>query len=65
MNWLLLAWRLQPSRFTTLHTTRKQIEVTEQSRHYEILFTKMFYNMVNSLICGAKEARASIVLNIE
>ena len=26
---------------------------------------KMFYNVANSLICCAKEARASIVLNIE
>ena len=32
---------------------------------YGILFMKTFYNVVNSIICCAKEARASIVLNIE
>ena len=26
---------------------------------------KMFYNLVNSIICRAKEARASIAMNIE
>ena len=39
--------------------------MTEQSRHYGILFMKTFYNVVNSIICCAKEARASIVSNIE
>ena len=39
--------------------------MSEQFRHYGILFMKMLYNMVNSLICCAKEARASIVLNTE
>ena len=32
---------------------------------YGIVFMKTFYNVVNSIICCAKEARASIVLNIE
>ena len=33
--------------------------------HYGILFMKMFHNVVNFILCCAKEARASIVLNIE
>ena len=39
----------------------------EQSRHYGILSMKTIYsnNKVNSTICCAKEARTSIVLNIE
>ena len=37
-----------------------------QTRHYRILSMKTIYNSkVNSIICCAKEARASIVLNIE
>ena len=32
---------------------------------YGVLCMKTFYNVVNSIICCAKEARASIVLNIE
>ena len=39
--------------------------MTEQSRNYGIVSTKTIYNKVNSIICCAKEARASIVLNIE
>ena len=40
--------------------------LTEQSRHYGILFMKTFYNVVRILlICCAKEARALIVLDIE
>ena len=39
--------------------------LTEKSRHYGILFMKTFYNMVNAIICCAKEARALIVLDIE
>ena len=35
------------------------------ARHYGILFMKMFYNVVISIVCCAKGARASIVLNIE
>ena len=42
-----------------------QIFLTEKSRHYEILFMKTFYKVVNSIICCAKEACASIVLDIE
>ena len=52
-------------RFRTLHTTEEQIVLSEQSRCYRLLFMKTFYNVVNSMICCAKEARASIVLNIE
>ena len=39
----------------------------EQSRHYGILSMKTIYSniKVNSTICCAKEARTSIVLNIE
>ena len=39
--------------------------MTEQSRHYGIVSMKTIYNKVNSIICCAKEERASIVLNIE
>ena len=40
--------------------------LTEQSRHYGILFMKTFYNVVRILlIYCAKEARALIVLDIE
>ena len=50
----------------TLHTTEDQIVLIEQFRNYGMLFMKMFYNVVaDSIICCAKEARASIVLNIE
>ena len=49
----------------TLHITKGQIFLTEQSRHYGIFFMKTFYNVFNSIICSAKEARASIVLDIE
>ena len=35
------------------------------ARHYGILFMKMFYNVVISIVCCAKRARASIVLTIE
>ena len=42
-----------------------QIFLTEKSRHYGILFMKTFYNVVNAIICCAKEARASIVLDIK
>ena len=31
----------------------------------EFFFMKTFYNVVNAIICSAKEARASIVLDIE
>ena len=48
-----------------MYTTLKQTVATEQSRHYGILLMKMFYNGVNSLICCAKKARSSIVLNTE
>ena len=35
--------------------------LTEQSRHYGILFMQTFYtDVVNSVICFAKEAGASI-----
>ena len=36
----------------------------EKSRH-GILFMKTFYNVFNAIICCAKEARASIVLDNE
>ena len=36
-----------------------------ESRHYGILFMETFYNVVNAIICCAKVARASIVLDIE
>ena len=49
----------------TLHITWDQIFLTEKSRHYGILFMNTFYNVVNAIICCAKEARASIVLDIE
>ena len=39
--------------------------LTEKSRYYGILFMKTFYNVVNAIICCAKEARALIVLDIE
>ena len=37
--------------------------LTEQSLHYGILFVKTFYNVVSSIICCAKKARASIFLD--
>ena len=43
----------------------EQIVLTEQSRHYGILFMKTFCNVVNSIICSAKNVRASIVLKTE
>ena len=38
---------------------------SEKSRHYGILFMRTFYNVVNAIICCAKEARVLIVLDIE
>ena len=40
-------FRLKP--IIILHATEEQIILTEQSRHYGILFMKTFYNMVNSI----------------
>ena len=48
----------------TLQTTQEQTVLAEQSRNYGILFMKKFYNVVNFIICCAKEARASIVLDV-
>ena len=48
-----------------MHITQDQIFLTEKSRHYGTLFMKTFYNVVNAIICCAKEARALIVLDIE
>ena len=50
--------------YITLQTTQEQTVLAEQSRNYGILFMKKFYNVVNFIICCAKEARASIVLNV-
>ena len=36
-----------------------------KSRHYGILIMKTFYDVANAIICCAKEARASIVLDIK
>ena len=36
-----------------------------KSRYYRILFMKTFDNVVNAIICCAKVARASIVLDIK
>ena len=51
--------------FFALLATQEQIVPTEQSRQYEILFMKKFENVVNSIICFAKEGTASIALIIE
>ena len=40
------------ARIVTLHTTKEHTVLTEQSRHYGILFMKTFYNVVNSLFTG-------------
>ena len=45
--------------------TQEQIDLTEQSQHCGILFMKSFYNLFNYIIYCAREARASMVLNIE
>ena len=37
----------------------------EKFRHYGILFMKTFYNVVDAIICCAKEVRASIILDIK
>ena len=35
----------------------------KRKRHYGILFMKTFYNVVNAIICCAKEGRAVITGN--
>ena len=44
----------------TLHTSyyNGQIDLTEHSRPCGILFVKAFYNVINFIICSAREARA-------
>ena len=49
----------------TLNITYDQIFITEKSQHYGNIFMKTFYNVVEAIICCAKEARALIVLDIE
>ena len=49
----------------TLNITKDQIFLTEKSWNYGILFMKTFYNVVNAIICCAKEARALMVVDIE
>ena len=49
----------------TFHTTLAQIVLIKKFRHNGILFMRTFYNVVNSIICCPKEARASIALNTE
>ena len=43
---------------------RAHIILQTTQEHYGILFMKKFYNVVNFTICCAKEARASIVLDV-
>ena len=54
--------------FQHQHIPRKCLRasscLTEKSRHYRIFFMKTFCNVVNAIICCAKEAHASIwILN--
>ena len=56
-------FRLKP--IIILNTTQEKIVLTEQSRHYGVLFMKTFYNVVNSIICcGRKRVlRSSWILS--
>ena len=46
------------------HYASSETQVSEDG-HYGILVMKTLYNVVNAIICCAKEARALIVLDIE